>query len=69
MALGWHFEQIPTGHGACEPEGQGVLTWKSSGVSGGIAEDEVDALEADWEPVSLRRYAGKERCLILFSAW
>lgn len=69
MADGWHFEQIPAGQGACEAEGQGVTTWKESGVRGGMEEDEVAVFEAETEPVSLRRYEGNERCLIFFSAW
>jgi len=48
-------EQIPAGQGAWEAEGQGVRTLKERGVRGGMMEEEVEVLEAEREPVSLRR--------------
>lgn len=69
MAEGWHFEQIPAGQGACDADGQGVTTLKLRGLRGGIRDEEVAVFEAESEPVSLRRYDGNERCLILLVAW
>lgn len=66
-ADGWHFEQMPSGNGACVPLGHGVMTESDNGSSGGRLLDEI--ADGGRPARSLRRYAWKERCLIWFSAW
>jgi hypothetical protein len=63
MAEGWHFEQMPPGHGGCEPEEQGTATLKSSSSKGG----KYDTLAAEGLFAcvsSFRKYEWKDMCLM-----
>ena len=65
MALGWHFVQIPSGHGGC-PDGQSLLTRKYGSDRGGIKELPSSGLFV--AELILRRYEWNDRFLIFRSA-
>lgn len=54
-AEGWHVEQIPSGNEGCAPVGQGVMTDRDVGESGGRSA--ADEAVGGREERSLRRYA------------
>ena len=66
MADGWHAVHIPAGQGGCPPLGHGILTLYESGTRGGRDAAVEVALEGG---EIFRRYAWKERCLMLCLAW